>query len=102
MAAKNIQTRRINADKETIMDKMRLALPACKAMIKYHNISTGTIMAETATSAWSWGEEILVNVDQGGVVTIKSECKLSTVIFDWGRNKKLVNKIFDALDTHLK
>lgn len=97
MAAKNIQTRHINADKETIMQKFTLALPASGANIKYHDIPSGTIMAETQMSLWSWGEEIRINVDGSGNVTIKSECKLATQIIDWGRNKKMVNKIFSNL-----
>ena len=56
---------------------------------------TGFI-AYTGFSMSSWGEEVIVKIDNG-VATIKSECTGSQII-DWGKNKGNVNELIYVLE----
>ncbi len=53
----------------------------------------------------SWGEKItitFVSVDTATtLVTIHSECGMPTQVVDWGKNKKVVNNIFDFINKNL-
>jgi len=54
-------------------------------------VSETGFIAYTGFSMSSWGEEVIVTIDNG-VATIKSECTGSQIM-DWGRNKGNVNEL---------
>lgn len=72
------------------------SLEKLNASIKY--VSPSGIMAETnmSLSANSWGENITVSVTNG-TAKIRSESKGGGLI-DFGRNKKVVNKVLDIFE----
>ena len=46
---------------------------------------------------WSWGENITIALDDAGTVTVKSVCSFPLQIFDWGKNRKNVQRFFACL-----
>ena len=98
MAAKHQETRHFTADKEKLMYNAKLAMYANGFAIHYEDAKTGFMMGKSGMSLFSWGENMSITIEDNGNVTIKSECVLPTQIIDWGRNKKVVRKIFSVLE----
>jgi len=59
-------------------------------------VSETGFIAYTGFSMSSWGEEVIVKIDNG-VATIKSECTGSQIM-DWGKNKGNVNELIYVLE----
>ena len=61
--------------------------------------ATGTIHAKSSMSVWSWGEVIWVRLGSSGhdgtQIEVTSSLKLG--LYDWGKNKKNVAKVHDAI-----
>ena len=65
---------------------------------KIKEINQNTIIMNTSSSFWSWGEEmtIFINNDQGCSVTITSNAKYQ--LTDWGKSKENIDKVFSLID----
>lgn len=54
----------------------------------------------------SWGEDITLTLESvneyATKVTIKSECRLQTQIFDWNVNQKNIDKLFSMMEPCIK
>lgn len=63
----------------------------------------GGVMYGSVPVGWrSWGENVSATVGfgpQGAVVTLRSECAMPTQLVDWGKNRKNVERIVEALRT---
>jgi hypothetical protein len=62
----------------------------------------GVLRGSTPTSFASWGENVQATIGhgpRGAVVTLHSKCALPTQLFDWGKNRKNVERIVEALRT---
>ncbi len=57
-----------------------------------------SISARRGISLWSWGETITIHVGPGPLLYIRSECRMPTQCFDWGRNADNVRCFLDCLD----
>lgn len=68
--------------------------------------STGLIVAFTRTSAWSWGEQISIQVYPKGPTHtqahIESKSSLPFTLVDWGINRKNVVKIVADLHERIQ
>jgi hypothetical protein len=62
-----------------------------------HYVSRHTISASVGVSFWSWGENITIEIHPDGPMSVTSSCTLPTQCFDWGKNKKNVNKFITEL-----
>src|SRR5262245_22369494 len=56
----------------------------------------------TGISLWSWGEVFTTEVEDDGVIHVRSECSMPTQCFDWGRNNSNVKKFLAELDKALE
>lgn len=65
---------------------------------KIKEINQNTIIMNTSSSFWSWGEEmtIFINSDQGCSVTITSNAKYQ--LTDWGKSEENIGKVFSLID----
>jgi hypothetical protein len=99
MAAKHQETRNFSADKEKLMYNAKLAMYSNGFAVHYEDPKTGFLMGKSGMSLFSWGENMTVTIEDNGNVTIKSESAMPTQLIDWGRNKKMVHKIFASLAT---
>ena len=45
----------------------------------------------------SWGERVTVDVRKEGIIKIVSESKVSTTVFDWGKNDENLQKVAKGL-----
>ena len=53
-------------------------------------------------SIWSyWGEKIRIDIGPGGNMLVRSECASPLQCFDYGRNRKNVERFFDRLSQSL-
>ena len=55
------------------------------------------ITATASVNLSSWGETVSVEFPPGGGLTITSRCSLPTQCFDWGKNKRNVRRLIEAL-----
>ncbi len=81
------------------------AMMACDFTILNRDKTKGTIQAEAKWTMKSFGEHISVTIeekDDGVRVHFRSNCKLETQLFDWGKNKKNARCFFRELSNNLK
>lgn len=98
MAAKFKRSENYNLNKAQLIEKAKTALEACNFEIAGIDEGNGRLQAKAGFSLWSFAENIDVIVEDNGMVTMKSECASSTQIVAWGKNKRNVEKFFDALN----
>lgn len=60
--------------------------------------SAGRFVARVPPTLYSWGEVMEVEISAGSGVRAESRCSLPTQCFDWGKNRKNVEKFFAQLD----
>lgn len=106
MAAKYGETRMCNIPLMAIVERLR-AINGSGLGFKFGseipNQTNGvTITMGHGVSMTSWGENITVTLNpvqpEGTTkVDILSQCALPTQVIDWGKNKKLVHKLFEYL-----
>jgi hypothetical protein len=84
---------------EELLDAVEEALDALGWSFSYKG--RGLFGTTTPISFWSWGERIQIEVGRQGDVWVRSECALPTQCFDWGKNRRNVNKFLDQLETVL-
>ena|SRR5437879_10001755 len=70
------------------------------------NFEEGKITLGTPMSWWSWGEKISIEFSKISStpiveVELRSECKLTYQVIDWGKNKRNVISILNALKNKL-
>lgn len=56
-----------------------------------------TWRGSTGMSLSSWGERIVIRWTSGTTVHVRSECVLPTQCIDWGRNRRNVERLREAL-----
>lgn len=80
------------------------ALKSCLFFIREEDVQTGTIMATTKPSIWSWGEVINITIKQqdNRVQEVIAESSPKAQLFDWGRSKDNVSRFFHYLDKLLE
>jgi hypothetical protein len=79
-------------------------LPTVKKMkVKSADQSTGRIVASSGMSMASWGEEVIIDVweHSPGWAGVRVTSQLKAQLVDWGKNKKNLAKVFDALSAAL-
>ncbi len=83
-----------------LFDECRRALAECGFTIERELPAEGRIDASGGINWKSFGESITLTV-QDGAVHARSSCKVSTTVFDFGRNRQNVEAIFRALASSL-
>ena len=64
------------------------------------NGGRGVLRGSVPTSWWSWGESLTATVGfgpAGAVVTVHSISAMPTTLVDFGKNRKNVDRVLDAL-----
>jgi len=97
MTAKYEDSIAINLDKEQLIEMVETALDKSNMVVKRIDKVKGEILAKAKLSLWSWTEDIIVNVTDDGNIKIKSTCAFPFQFYDWGKNKRNVNKIITNL-----
>ena len=90
------KTKQYSIDGVTLIQNLSSKLTQKGYKIK--EITPNTIIMNTSSSFWSWGEEmtIFINNNQGCSVTITSNAKYQ--LTDWGKSKENIDKIFSLID----
>lgn len=60
----------------------------------------GLMRGKVSASRLSWGEDVLATIaygPRGAVVHLRSECILPTALVDWGKNRKNLEMVVNAL-----
>ena len=87
-----------------VWDALPTALSAAKMKVNLTDTAAGTVKASTHMSLRSWGENVEVRVSDAGAdstkVTVRSRLKFG--LAGWGRHKKNVKRVFEALDRALR
>lgn len=64
---------------------------------RYEKVSSETIVAKIPLNMSSYGERLTVFVDDEGAVHARSVCVWPMNLFDWGKNKQNLDKLFMCL-----
>lgn len=62
----------------------------------------GTMYGSVPFGWRSWGENVSATIGfgpRGAVVTLHSECAMPTQLLDWGKNRKNIERVVEALRT---
>lgn len=62
----------------------------------------GTMHGRVALNLWTWGETLSATIGfgpRGATVMVRSECAMPIQLFDWGKNRKNVERVIAALRT---
>ena len=90
------KTKQYSIDGTTLIQNLSSKLTQKGYKIK--EINPNTIIMNTSSSFWSWGEEmtIFINNNQGCSVTITSNAKYQ--LTDWGKSEENIGKVFSLID----
>ena len=100
MAANHEDRRQYAVSTALLFERCRDALSECGFTIERALPAAGRIEANAGVNWKSFGETIELTV-QDGTVHVRSSCKVSTTVFDFGRNRQNVEAIFRALESSL-
>jgi hypothetical protein len=75
-----------------------------KMKVKSADQGTGRIIAGKGVSMLSWGEEVIIDVWEvsPGKAGVRVTSQLKAQLVDWGKNKKNVGEVLDAIAGTLK
>ncbi len=80
------------------------AVPNIKKMkVKTADPNTGRIVAGSGMTMASWGEEVIIDVWEHapGWAGVRVTSQLKAQLVDWGKNKKNIAKVFDAISAQV-
>lgn len=100
MAANHEDRRQYAVSTALLFERCRDALSECGFTIERALPAEGRLEANAGVNWKSFGETIELTV-QDGTVHVRSSCKVSTTVFDFGRNRQNVEAIFRALESSL-
>ena len=93
-------SQRFKLDQKQLIE---LAGEALKSLgLPYERPLPNRFVARTAFGFWSLGEQVVIEVDPNGTVTVRSDSVWSTQILDWGRNRRNVNEVLYYLATAVR
>ncbi|WP_298547023.1 hypothetical protein [uncultured Aquimarina sp.] len=98
MGATFEDSKKYNLSKPELIQNAKEAIEISKFETEQIDEENGIIYAKSKLNIWSWSEKIVIRIEKDGNVTIKSECYLSTQIFDWGKNKRNVKTLFEHME----
>jgi hypothetical protein len=98
MTAKFERTKSYDLPKHDLLLLAESALISCGFKIKNIDRGQGIIDAKSRLNIWSWTEEIVIEVHESGSIYMESRCYIPTQVVDWGKNRKNVERFFDALN----
>jgi hypothetical protein len=109
MTKSHEETRLAKGEYDNIFNNVLASLQEIGLSITEEDASEGHIKAKLHSSIysiWGIGGTGFINVwfkkvDTGVELRVKSQ-SLPTVLLDWGKNKKNVNKILEALDKRIE
>jgi hypothetical protein len=67
---------------------------------KVRSEAPAKITASTSVNLWSWGERVVIEFFNDGIL-VTSSCALPTQCIDWGKNKRNVKKFINALEQQI-
>ena len=90
------KTKQYNIDGTTLIQNLSSKLTQKGYKIK--EINPNTIIMNTSSSFWSWGEEMIIFINNGQdcSVTITSNAKYQ--LTDWGKSEENIGKVFSLID----
>lgn len=100
MGASHEEARKYPLAAARLFDRCRGALVESGFTIERELPAEGRIEASGGVNWKSFGEHIELRVE-GATVHVRSSCKVSTTVFDFGRNRQNVDAVFKALESSL-
>ena len=101
--AKKQERRTYEGSVEAVQQAVERAL--ADERMKVQSSNPGRIEAGANISIWSWGENVTVDLASASpsstIVTVTSASKIPITLFDWGKNKANIKKVFGRLDASL-
>lgn len=104
MALSYEETILVGGNLQGVSNKLLEALKDVGFNVKQSDVPGGYIKASLSMNLYSWGEAIDITFKQSGdkvSVHIKSRSVVPT-LSDWGRNKKNVKKLREALEKRME
>lgn len=89
--------RGFSGTREQVFEACLGAVAQCGFRIVSSSPVSGQIRARAHISLRSWGERIVVAIDDEGRVDVMSECSFILTTNDWGKNEANVERIFSRI-----
>lgn len=90
------ETRKLNLNWQQVVQVTARALQTLEW--SYAQSAPNIFDAKVRVGMWSWGEQIRVTIYNDGTLTVRSECALPTQCFDWGKNSRNAQKLFEQIE----
>jgi hypothetical protein len=97
MTASYQMSKQYNLDLDLLFAKCQEAIEICAFSHQESNKSNRYIKAKVGTSMKSFGEEIELEINQNGIVNVRSTCS-SFQFVDYGKNRENLERLFNVLD----
>ena len=85
---------------EEIIDFIKITFQTSSFILE--NNTDRIVYAKTQISGASWGEKIIIKINDDNSLNIKSKCSFPMQCFDWGKNKDNVNGFIAAFSNVIK
>jgi hypothetical protein len=102
MAAMYQQVRQFPGTRDQLIQASQEAARRSGFKIRRADPAAGRLEARVSFSFWSYGENVSIQVSEGGNwVVVSSECSWPIQRADWGKNERNVTRFFEQLSTLL-
>lgn len=87
-------------------DPINLRQMVCEAFAKagwrHEPEGEWTFVARIPMGIWSYGESLTVSIHRDGMLEARSVCVWPMQIFDWGKNERNIDRLFQNLTNSLR
>jgi hypothetical protein len=60
------------------------------------------VTCNVGMSGWSWGERLTMRFGDDGELSVESVCRFPLQLFDWGKNERNVELIYEWIGEYLE
>ena len=103
MATSSEATHQFAHDYSTVFDATVAAVQTSGMTVKSADPTSGMIIGSASMGMASWGEDLTLRLwqDHDGQTSVQASSSLKFGLVDWGKNKKNIDKLFAAIQSHV-
>jgi hypothetical protein len=92
-------SRTVQLEGDTTIIRQLVSDAFTKSGWRYEEESEGTFIGKIPMGIWSYGERLTVSIHRDGTLEVRSVCVWPMQIFDWGKNERNIDKLFQNMTT---
>lgn len=95
------ETRSFGKSGSDIRRGVRAAVNRIRRELSKCDESENCFVLRFPTTLFNWGQRVTILIEENGAVTVTSESTNPAQLFDFGRNRRNVRRLFDLLSAEL-